>query len=96
MKTKLNKWTRMKSKKSKLDKIPNFKFNKEILTSSQESYFPNGLVLKRSSLPHQVAGIFTALEIKKDTIFGPYFGEVLFDDGEACLNAFCWDVSWDL
>ena len=57
--------------------------------------FPKDLVLKPSSLPDAIMGIFAFAQIEYNICFGPYVGErlELHEAKRALESEFCWLVS---
>lgn len=52
------------------------------------------LVLRRSSLPNEIAGIFTLKNIDKDTVFGPYVGEIVHaKNADLYKGRYSWEVA---
>lgn len=55
---------------------------------------PDGLVIAQSSICNAGQGVFTAVDftLRKDMIFGPYAGVMVFNEVKAHESGYSWQV----
>ena len=73
-------------------KVYRRKMNWAMPNSAAARSVPDGLILRSSDLPNALSGIFTLQEVKKDTIYGPYVGLIVFDREDSYRNGYGWEV----
>ena len=57
---------------------------------------PENLLIKPSGISEAGLGVWTKTVIVKDTLFGPYEGEIVYNETEALQSGYSWAASISL
>ncbi|XP_035827333.1 histone-lysine N-methyltransferase PRDM9 [Aplysia californica] len=67
--------------------------NKGTHSQYSSKTLPEGLIIKRSTIPGAGLGVFAVKDFPSRTRFGPYGGKKVKDEATAHLSGYCWQVT---